>query len=266
MTAEKMTKEETDLLDELNGKSANAGPSMPYLSINIASEDKDGKEIPVKTFHLSDTDLYSKTVKFRPFAFYNKLIAMKQDEKKAWKTINETIMYRMLEQPIDARGGVACGRLMGKAIPTTWTEEQLRANKAKANYYGFLFGTVQFPGSEPVLCNFRVPGGKAVQVNNVLKDLDTNHGGFQQYAVNMTLKSNSKDKASPHPIIDIEPDVGTVLPRSGNLKDLTAIKGYVDAHNKRIRDSHKSVVMARAGEVADTETVAHVLGEDSIPF
>lgn len=257
--------EEESLLRTLKGKSASeaANITMPYLIINIASEDDEGNEIPVKTFNLSDTKLYSKTVRFRPLAYRNKLITMKQ-QGNDWKTLNETIFYTGREQPIDARGGIACGRLLGKAVPEDWTEEKRKVNKAKATFYGFVFGLVEFPGEKPVLCNLRVPGGKAMQFSNVLNDLDNNHEGFERYYLNLKLASNPKDKSSPYPILEIEPDMSTVLPISGIKTYLNSISEFIEAHNKRIRDSHTNVRLARQETKNDADLLEDL--DDEIPF
>lgn len=256
--------EEEALLSKLNGRdNSKSDVSMPFLAMNIASEDDEGNEIPVKTFHLSGTKLYSKTIRFRPLAFKNKLITMKQ-QGKDWKTLNETIFYNVGEQPLDARGGIACGRLLGKAVPDHWNEAEVKVNKAKATFYGFLFGLVEFPGEKPVLCNFRVPGGKAVQIGTVLRDLADNHEGFARYMLNLKLASNPKDKSSPHPILEIEPDMSTVLPVSGIKDHLNSILEFVDTHNKRIRDSHASVKLARQETKEDSALLDDL--DDNIPF
>lgn len=260
------TTEELALLDELSGGKADSGAKLPYLAVNIASEDGEGKEIPVKTFNLVGTDSFSKTIKFRPLAFYNKLIAMTKDGTK-WKTTNETIFYQK-EQPVDARGGLACGRLLGRSVPESWTEEQKRANKQKANYYGFLFGYVEFPNKEPVLCNFRLPAGKAMQISQVLNDLERNHGGkFQVYRIDMKLITNPKDKSSPHPVLEISPDLTQVLSISGTGGDLLQIKEYVTQHNARIKSSFQNAQLARNSLKSDFEVTAAVEDDDnSIPF
>lgn len=257
---------ESAMLDELSGASKEENIKMAFLTMNIASEDDEGNEIPVKTFTLSGTKEYSKSIRFRPLAYYNKLIAMKQDGKM-WKATNETIFYMDREQPIDARGGVACGRLLGKAVPENWTEEQKKINKAKASYYGFLLGLVEFPGKEPTLCNFRIPAGKAVQVSNVLNDLKKNHGGkYRAYMLNLKLASNPKDKSSPHPVLEIEPDLSTTLPDTGLSESGELIKAYVAQHNARIRDSHQNARLARSGTQSDMEVSSAIDGSDEIPY
>ncbi len=261
---EELSAEDQELYAALGGSAPSDSVKMAFLTMNIASEDDDGNEIPVKTFTLSGTKQYSKSVRFRPLAYHIKMIAMKQDGK-VWKTTNETIFYTQTEQPIDARGGLGCGRLLGKAIPESWTEEQKKANKAKATYYGFLFGLVEFPGQEAVLCNFRIPAGKAVQVSNVINDLKKNHGGnFEAYMLNMKLATNPKDKSSPHPILEIEPDLSTKLPLSGITETLRTIKAYIEQHNTRIRTSHQNAKLARKSLESDasvSESVETLLFE-----
>ena len=262
--------DDTSVLDALSGgntASSNDGIKLPHLTINIASEDSEGNEIPVKTFHLSGTDYYSKSVRFRPLGFYNKLIAMKLEGNK-WKTTNETILYQQREQPIDARGGVACGRLMGKSVPESWTPEQVQANKKKANYYGFLFGLVEFPGKGSVLCDLRVPGGKAMQISNLLTDLEkTQQAKYRNFMINMKLATNPKDKSSAHPVLELSPDLSVKLPDTGLRDHGDAIAAYILAHNTRIKESFQAAKLARNSLNSDAEVVAGVDGfDDEIPY
>lgn len=257
-----VSEDEQTVLDMLNEGKEDEGIKIPFLIVNIASEDDEGNEIPVKTFHLTGTNNYSKSISFRPLGFFNKLIAMKQEGNK-WKVTNETVFYNK-EQPIDARGGIACGRLLGKAIPESWSEEQRRANKTKANYYGFLFGLVEFPGQEPVLVNFRLPGGKAMQVSQALNEMDK-QGRYQFYNMTMKLSTNPKDKSSPHPVLEISPDLNEKLTVSELKEPLHVIKSYVDQHNVRIKTSFQNASLARKSLNSDID-ISSAVEDDEIPF
>lgn len=263
----KQTTEEEALLAELNSGTGDVSAKMPSLAINIATEDDAGNDIPAKTFTLIGSGEYSKSVKFRPLAYYSRLLAMKQDGT-TWKTTNETIFFKGGEQPIDSRGGIGCGRLLGKSIPESWTEEQKKANKAKAAFYGFLFGLVYFEGKEPVLCNFRLPATKSYAVSTVLNELRAKHGDFTRYMLELKLASNPRDRSSPHPVIEIVPDVSKELPLSGLLEPLKAIKAYVDSNNSRIRENHQKAKLARKSLDEDVEIDSKLasFGDDEIPF
>lgn len=259
-------KEDTSALDELSGGSDKESIKLPYMAINIASEDSDGKEIPVKTFTIVGTGKYSKTVKFRPLGMYNKLIAMKQDGTQ-WKVTNETIMFRK-EQAIDARGGVGCGRLLGKAIPESWGDAEKKANRAKAQYYGFLFGYVEFPDSEPVLCNFRVPSGKAALIGNALAEYGKLKRKYHEHYLDLKLSTNAKDRSSPHPTLEVSIDTSKVLTSNAQLeKDAKLVLEFVSEHNARIRESHMNAKLARNEIKSDSALIAAIdEDEDTIPF
>jgi hypothetical protein len=266
MTKPEKQNEADLLIEEMSKGSASTAPQIPYLVINIDSEDAEGNTVPARTFNIKGTAEYSKEVTIRPVRFVQKLIAMKQDGK-TWKTTNETVFYSFPEQPLDARGGISCGRLMGKAIPDSWSEEQRRANKAKANFYGFLFGLVEFPGKAPELVNFRVPAGKAKQLADAMQALAA-HGKPQWYKLKLTLKKDDKNKSSPHPVLDISLDISQKLPTEGLTPHLLATNEYVKSHNDRILTQHKNAVTARRSLVDDTALVQaiEVDGSDEIPF
>lgn len=248
--AQELTQEEQDIINKFDGgQSTKEASNMSILLINVDDTDSTGKEVPAKTFHIKGTELYSKTITFRPLHFMNKLISMKQDGK-TWKTTNESILYQMFEQPIDARGGIACGRLLGKAIPEHWNEEQKKANKAKANFYGFLFGIAQFPGADPVLVNFRVTGGKAKQFSDVFSNYKAKGlGGMRDFNLTLGLKP---EKGTVHPKLVIVPDVERKLLSAGLGEHLKSVDEYIESHNTRIRASHQNAKIARKGLEEDT--------------
>lgn len=243
----------TSLLDEYNSTQSK-GNNLPYLKINISTEDNDGNSIPPKTFNIEGTTEYTKSINIRPLLYFNKLMQVKQDKNGAWKTLNETILYRGGEQPIDSKGGIACGRLLGKAIPSGWSPEQIAANKAKAAFYGFLVGLVK-DGENEVLVTLRLPASKSFQMSQKLQELAAK-SAIYTYELKLTLKQDPKNKTSQHPIIDID-----VAKEGLGMVDVEFEKqaiNWVKDHNARIIKSHKDVLSMKSGKAL----VEDITGDD----
>lgn len=250
-------------------ESANtAGAShIKYLVVNTDEVDNNGNEIPAKTFHINGTDLYSKTIKFRPLDMYNRIIKTVQNKDKKWEVVNETIYYKR-EQPIDKAGGIACGRIINGPLLKQMTDSEKELNRKKATFYGYLFGFVEFPGEEPVLVEWRLPGGKAWQVGDALKVL-SDAGKMNNFSIDLTLKPV---KGSVHPELEVLPDV-----TNRYTLDEKAIEGaghvldHVSKRNAWISEQHRAALMQKSGKAQDKALLASLDAsdeedEDEIPF
>ena len=118
----------------INNSKPKEGTRLPSMVINTDVVDKDGNRVLAPSFTVYNSNIYADTVLVRPIDFYNKLVKQEKDKGTGkWRTTSETILYKFGEQPIDTGGGVACGQLMSKAIPSHWTNEQKLENKKKAS-------------------------------------------------------------------------------------------------------------------------------------
>lgn len=261
---EALTPEEIAAMQERDAEEVSI-PQLPFLGINKSPVDKDGNDIPVQTLELDGK--YSKTATFRPIAFYNRLLDMRQDAKtKKWKLYNETIYFGNREEPIDTAGGVACGRLLGRAT-AGMNPEQLKANKAKANFYGYAFGIVQLTDaktgkpledSPATLVSWRLPAGKAMQISNVLNEVKALNRKIQTVELDIKVVPNKNDRTNANPDLEITFNPSKELPVSdkayakGNLQ----ITEFVKATNSDIRKQHFKALQAKGVSIANNASVA----------
>lgn len=275
-----LTDEEKALLEKYSNEGSTL-PQMPHLVINTSTVDNDGNEIPIQTFNISGTNIYKKKIKIRPIKFVSRLLDMRQDAKGSWKTVNETIYFSMNEEPIDSAGGVGCGRLLGKSTHN-FTEEQKKANKAKAQFYGYLFGVATIEGHAPTLVSFRVPAGKAVGISNALNTAKKGNRKLSEIELTLALVPNKKDKKNIHPDIDItfNPDEILKVDRL-YINSIKTVDEYIRITNERVRQSHIMVAKQRQDGtvvsrvtskvtakkvIEEDEDLAEDIGDDEIPF
>lgn len=250
---------------------------LPALLINTSPTDEDDNEIPLQTFTiLGEKGLYSKTIKFQPIKFVNKLMDMRQDATtKRWKCANESIFFIRAQEPIDAAGGVGCGRLLGRAT-SNMNEEQKKINKGKAQFYGFLFGLVTFPDQEPRLVSFRMGASKAVTIGNVLQDVEKQGLKPREVYLDLKLVTNKKDRKSIHPDIDVSFSPLEKAPTNNAvfLKAVKEVTTFVDGSNKQVYDSHVSAIKRKTSNITSAKLVQQLVDNseedeelnDSIPF
>lgn len=263
--------EDQEWLDKIkaeNDAGKQAFPQMKQLAINTDMVDAEGNKIPMGTFYIRGEKDYSETVKFRPLAYYSKYIKSVKNDK-GWKIENETIFVENFESPLDIKGGIACGRLLGKAIPSAWTESQLKENSGKATCYCFMFGLVEFPGKEPVLVNFRASPAKARVLRETLKPIDRNTLFFNEFTLKLVPVTGTV-----HPKLEMEL-TDTTIPTG--LKETIKpayeeAKKFVATNNARILDIRNRVLKSRSASTADTNLYEKVdelsddFKDEEIPF
>lgn len=239
-TAVKKSKEaEAYLAKKLRPEQEQLKSPTSKLVINVSPVDKEGNDTTahIGKFHIEGTELYSKTIRFRPIHVANKLIKMTKTKNKdgsdRWNYINETVMFTNYSDPIyDAKGGFACGKLMGAARKEL-TEAEAKANNEKAKSFMFLFGLAQFPGSkEWHFVDFRVGGRRIMECSLAFSSATIGKmHHISEFIYDMNLKATSK---GVHPDLSLTVDVEDVQPVDEVIKYDTAINNYVDKHNERI--------------------------------
>lgn len=227
----------------LNSSKPKEGTRLPSLVINTDVVDKDGNRVLAPSFTIYNSNIYADKILVRPIDFYNKLVKQEKDKGTGkWRTTSETILYKFGEQPIDTGGGVACGRLMGKAIPSHWTNEQKLANKQKASLYGILYGMAEFPGEAPKLVSFRIPVSKAIEIS---KALNAKVIGEGNHMANFNFEfSLTPVKGSVHPALQVNPLLNKRLAIGEIIAEIRQVQNVVNEHNNRIRDLHSQSSMA----------------------
>lgn len=248
MTEETMTKEEADFLAEQKAKRATSTstlPKMSQLAINLDPVDKDGNDAPIGSFFIRDEAGYSRAVTFRPLRCVTKYMKIGK-VKGQWKTENESIFVEGFDTAYDAKGGVACGRVVGQ-LPAEWTESQKKDNMNKATCYAFLFGLVTLPGKEPQLVNFRASPAKAKAVRDAIRTVPKAEEIFY-YNFNMKLVPVS---GTIHPNLEMVADFNNKLTRIADIiEPMKQVDTFIEEHNKRIMSYRdRQSVKADAKEV-----------------
>lgn len=207
---------------------------MKQLAINTDLVDKDGKDITPSSFYIRDEGIYSRTCTIRPLRYYSKFIKQVQQAGQ-WKIDNQSIFVEnpFRQHAYDARGGIACGRLVGKA-PSNWTEVQKTENYKKAIWYGFAFGIVTIPGGTPTLINFRIPQSKTRTFTDALALLD----GKDMYKYNFEMKL-SPVAGSNFPKLEVTPVLATEL-------DVSDIVPYIKEVDSFVKSANDAVMASRS--------------------
>jgi hypothetical protein len=260
--------EEKAYLDKKLGKTEQTARNTDFkrLLINTDTVDNEGNDVPMDTFHILGTTLYSKEIDFRPILFKNKLIKqvqVKDKDGERWKTQNETILFDYYGDPIpDARGGLACGRVFGESAKRLSEEAQV-ANKAKAKAYMIMLGYATFPGAVPVLVEFRVGGKKTVDFSDKLNKKFTGKDvHYSQLNYGLSLK-RAKGQKFPALTIDVDPE-NTLPVTSAIIAAESKAQDYVKGHNEYIMSRHKKYT-GQQDAVADENDLNDSLDDLNIP-
>lgn len=259
-----ISKEDQEYIDKNMTSTASAAPvsDMKRIFINLNSVDANKKKIPVNTFNISGTDIYLEELNIRPLGFYSKFMDEKQvtgkDGKKSWKPMVETVLYTRGEEAYDTQGTTNCGKVSRKNIPASWTEVQKAANRDKARYYGFLFGLVDIPGSDPVYAMARLPSAKALAVNQALFDAKVSDKALYKYRMKLTLQPKN---GTVHPDLEVSIDTSKELPVSDVVEFHKKMTSFVTTHNNRIMqtrgDKHDTAVQNKT----DQEVLDELAGD-----
>ena len=244
------------------------------MKINIDDVDSDGNEVPPKTFNVYGTNLYAKSILFRPLDSYNQVLRTVQ-KSGIWKTENETVLFKPGQQPIDIGGGVACGRILSQSLQAEMTESERDLNRKKASFYTHLFGLAYFNNEEPVLVDFRLTGSKGMVVSNVLRQIEKEigKGKHTRYLLKFSLVS---EKGSIHPNLAVEPhDLSKELPVNKDIVDAAKdILSFVQRKNAWVTQKYEAAQMQKGTRQSTKKLVDSIvsdvsvndLPDDEIPF
>lgn len=267
-TQPKVSDEEAAFLEKEQAKEASSSagtlPRMAQLAINLDFKDAEGNKVQPGTWHLRDTNLYSDTISFRPLRYTNKYIRMIKNGK-IWKSDNESIFVNNFDTAYDAKGTIACGRIVG-TLPESWTEAQKQENFKRATCYGMLFGLATFPNEEPVMVNFRAAPGKAKVIREAISPKTLGKDSRMYYYDYILLLE--PEAGSIHPNFTMLPNlndrhtsIGDVIPY------IEQADSFIEAHNSRIMKLRERI--AEGSKAVTTYNDVKSLSDDfndEIPF
>lgn len=266
-----LSTEELNELNELTKEKASV-PQLQRLAVNREFKNSEGKKIEPQTWHIVGQEKYVDTVKIRPIKYLSKLIDTRQQADKTWKAVNETIYFDVGEEPVDAAGGVGCGRAIGKST-YSFTDDQKKANKAKAQFYGFLFGIAEIDGVKTTV-SLRLTAGKSFGVSKVLQEINKLKRKLHTVELELVLTPT----ASGHPDLEVKFNPNVVLAADKDvLVAAKEIQAHIDASNEKVRASYFRV-LGNKSSASDKSTAKQLYGkvedqveddidlDDDIPF
>jgi hypothetical protein len=172
-----------------------------------------------------------------------------------------SILANTGEEPIDDHGGIACGKLRGKAAKGDLSPTQKQLQK-DVQSYRVLFGTVTFDGvtatgekveikDYPV--QWRLRGTNFMPVGDVLKALEQRK--VLPIFIELKLKTRrEKNGQAYYYVVEFDYDINKRLKVDGGIIDVSNdFLAYIKTYNQAIREKHKAAIEARgkAAEVAD---------------
>lgn len=262
-----LTPEELAYINSLKpqGQSTGYGPGIDKVDFIIKlKKDEDGNKIMPPKFKVGKR--LADKIQFRPVRTFNQVIKSIQDDEGNFKVISQTIYFTDYGQELlDTAGGLACGRLFGKAAKAL-SEEEAKKNKDSATVYMFVFGFAKVDGEE-VPAYMRLARGKMYNfgkaLNSVPKDAVMAH-----YYFDMELVETETPSGDIGYNLEVEPDLRNKLPISDVLQFDREMLEWVSGENQKVIQKHLSVNKGLNVPVAEPEMVDVTPDDldDQIPF
>lgn len=241
--------------DSQNG----GGIRIPLLKINLDDEDDNGKELPKGQFFLTgqETPVYAKSVKIRPLA---EMFQYSEYDPANNKLANRTIIAPSLrEELIDEKGGVRCGKPLGKVLKEN---PELAEKYKNVTCFRLVYCLVTYTG--------KTADGNEVTVENapaLLRLKGSNFGPFDDevrkriprgqnlwnFWVDVTA-TRKKNGSVVYYVLGFQPDLGNPVPVDGNtLETIKVIRDLIQRDNTAIRNKHMAALRGRnaAAEAED---------------
>jgi len=237
--------------------------SLSRLSINRSPEDDNGNKLPIGHFAVYDPEIgqtvYGKPVTLRPFIGAMQYMHFDPDKNEY---VNRSIIVKnWKEEPIDALGGVRCGKVLYKDRDSLTPEQQ--AIQRTIRCYKLIYGLVSFDGVKadgskhavknlPVL--YRVTGTAFTPVSTALDKLKKlkklmytctltletmrqKKGGNVFYVPEITVNGNANLQLSNEDMSTL-----TIFQDSINTENESVITAYKEAKSKKANgDDAKAV-------------------------
>ena len=225
-------------------------------------ETPEGVDVPLGSFYIKGTEIFGSDILFRPLVIKNKLMKFVQDASNNYKLEGESVYFNWGEEVLDSLGGVAFGKVFGKARKEL-TDDEKEINDKKAKLYMNLFGHVSFDGGETNhLVVLNVAGTKYGRVIELLLDKKAcNNIGSNQLYFAMKLYLPKKDpllSAAEKKLVNnigfnlwIQADVDNILELRPVLEDTKTILEYIHAQDERVIEQHN--MASTSGSSSDDE-------------
>lgn len=259
-------------LAALTGQTTSNSVRFPRLGINRDGEDEAGNAIPVGTFTFkplnSDVAVFSKTAKLRPYI--NSFQYGVYDP--TGENSNRSIIFRNFrEEIVDEKGGIACGKVMGKEKDNL-TESQ-KATQKNIKCYRLIYGTVSFTGvnargepvdivDEPVV--WRSSGANFMAADGAIKELSKTKKLLPSYAFDLSL-TRKKNGATTYYEVSVDYDRSTTYPLNAEAaENLTKFNDLIKGENEGVKSKYLEALRGVTTEhdLDDERSLDAILGDE----
>lgn len=253
---------DTRALGQLLGQDGAFQTSSVFPSLRINYDDvrknEDGEEILLKRGHfvVNDPDgreVFAKTVKFRPLCnrFQYRRFDPKAGPDGKGATVAKSILVASFglggDEPIDDAGGIACGKLRGKAAKGILSAAQQTVQQ-ETKAYRLVWGYVTLDGEtaegEPVSLvdypvQMRLRGVNYRPIGEVFEALKNR--GKPLFSATLTLKTRRENNGGTvYFVIEYEHDPRENLPlTAADVEIARQVLEEIEATNKPIIEKHK---------------------------
>lgn len=244
----------------------NKGTTSLFPTLKIVQENdqttttEEALEIPFGSFNLVGTNLIAKDVIFQPLASFYKIIRS-GDTENNYVPLGETVFFKdWSDEKLDTFGGVSCGRLIGKQAKEL-TPDEKKENDERGKVHLYIFGMVTFPGVDPILCQFRVSGGKMVRwtdaTNRKVINSNINERKYKLSTISpkkdpQLTKQQQQEARGTYVNLVVEPQMDTIVSAMEFENELIHVLNHVVADKHKVLEQHDK---ARQGLMNDGDYI-----------
>ena len=248
--------------------------TLPRLAINRAAEDDDGNALRAGVYNIYDPESEAKVyslkdtaVQFRPFINAYQYMEYDADDNKYAST--SVIFKSWKDEPIDTKGGVRCGKVIGK------DKEQLTDAEVDAQRnikcYRLVYGVLSMECTKangeattvkemPVL--WRVTGMNFKPIGETLKGLKGRNSLMFNHVLNLSTK-RKKSGSNTFYVADIDVDSKQVEFTKKDLEHMDMFNDLIQDENKKIAEQWKQANSTTNLKDAESATIIDAVSSDN---
>ena len=261
-----LSKEEIMQMTGQDDGSIISSGTLSRLTINRAAEDDDGNALSAGVYTVYDSSIedrvYSikdKPIQFRPFI--NSYQYMEYDPNNNNYPCSSVIFKSWKDEPIDTKGGVRCGKVIGK------DKEQLSEAEIDAQRnikcYRLVYGLVSFEGTtpkgEPATVDampvlFRVTGSNFTPIGEALKSLKGRESLMQNHLLNLKT-TRKKAGSNVYYVSQISVDSKEVEFTQKDLEHMDMFRALIEEENARVSEKYQNAVKNKESDAASAKVI-----------